>query len=174
MADFFIRNVEFFWTQLHEGQERDNFNKDGKEHSITIKLTDAQKKEAEKADPLLKGKIKKSKPNGDGVDVIDGWCLKINNPLKSSKGVDQTPAKVVDSSNKPIPSSVLIGNGSKGHLQYGSYETGRFIGVRTRGIMVKELVEYNTGFEAEDDGYKAPTGDVKEELPWDTDASDEL
>lgn len=173
--NFFIKNVSFFWASVHAGDEKPDFDKTGYEHSVLVVMSDEQKEAAVKADPFLAKKVKKIE---DEDQLQHGtWGLRINNPVKQKSGKTAPLIKVVDSSNKPIPPDIKIGNGSKGHLQYGSYKVSAKPGFRVRALMVKELVEYNTGFEAEDDGYKAPAGNAKDaldDIPWDNAGSDEL
>lgn len=141
------------------GEPRPNYNKDGKEWTIDLLLTDAGVKQIE--DLGIKDRIKSKPEYNDG----NPYFIFRQKELRADGTPNQIPV-VVAADGSPWDQNTLIGNGSTVDVkfQFVDYGTGKFPGVYLQAVRILDLVEYNPPafgeMDKDDEFYVEPVDEV--------------
>lgn len=107
--------------------------------------------------------------------------VKIQRKIKEGKTSEECKPEVVDSVQRPVPSNILIGNGSTVIVKFATYwydNDGGGVGSALMKVQIRDLVPFerkgDRAFVTDEGGFKVDDESPKDEdfedsLPWDDD-----
>ena len=164
--------------------EKDRMNRvlEGKAFFASVHTPNYSAAKKFKADPAfmislgLEGaELEKAKSYGLKIREADKYIpmpyVKLQRKVKAGKTPDEVKPLVVDSMQKKVPASILIGNESKVICKFGTYwadTAGGTVGNTLFKVQIRELVPFTPsekGFVKDEGGFKIPDASPEADQP---------